>query len=142
MNFDQLKLSFDRSKNRFNRSSTNRARQIQTKILIAILIGWEIASIDWKSRKVTVLKNNENFMQKPLKPTYFMNQMHEYEFKSFQKHMNSTQIFQKQGFQHFCPQKHILHQNQGTYNLRWPKQIHTQYHVLNLAKNNLYSVCN
>ena len=24
-------------------------------------------------------------MQKPLKPTYFMNEMHEYEFKSFSK---------------------------------------------------------
>ena len=43
-------------------------------------------------------------MQKPLKPTYFMNEMHDYEFKSFykkkkslkvfQKHLNSTQIFQ------------------------------------------------
>ena len=39
--------------------------------------------------------------------------------KVFQKHLNSTQIFQKQYFQNFffCPQnlniKHILHQNQG-----------------------------
>ena len=66
--------------------------------------------------------------------------------KVFQKHLNSTQIFQKQYFQLFCPQnsniKHILYQNQGTYNLGWPKQIHTQDYVLSLAKDNLCNVCN
>ena len=66
--------------------------------------------------------------------------------KVFQEHMNSIQIFQKQVFQPIRPQnsnfKHILHQNQGTYNLGWPKQIHTQYHVLSLVKSNLCSVCN
>ena len=78
-------------------------------------------------------------MQKLLKAWYFMNEMHEYEIKSFSKTL-------KQVFQQICLQnsniKHILHQNQGTYNLRWPKKIHTQYHVPNLAKNNLCSVCN
>ena len=38
--------------------------------------------------------------------------------------------------------KHILHQNQGTYNLGWPQQDHTQYNVPSLAKSNLFSVCN
>ena len=60
--------------------------------------------------------------------------------------MNSTHIFQKQVFQLTCPQNssitHILHQNQGTYNLGWPQQDHTQYNVPSLAKSNLCSVCN
>ena len=66
--------------------------------------------------------------------------------KVFQKHLNSTQIFQKQFFQPICPQisnfKHILHQNQGAFNLGWPQQDYTQYNVPSLAKSNLYSVCN
>ena len=61
-------------------------------------------------------------MQKLLKAQYFMNEMHEYEIKSFfffkKKHLNSTQIFQKQVFQPICLKnannKHILHQNQET----------------------------
>ena len=85
-------------------------------------------------------------MQKLLKTWYFMNEMHEYEIKSFSKKLKFNQDLQKQVFQQICLQnsniKHILHQNQGTYNLRWPKKIHTQYHVPNLAKNNLCSVCN
>ena len=47
-------------------------------------------------------------MQKLLKAQYFMNEMHEYEIKSFfykKNHLNSTQIFQKQVFQSICPQK-------------------------------------
>ena len=60
--------------------------------------------------------------------------------KVFQKHLNSIQIFKKQVFQSICPQisnfKHILHQNQGIFNLGWPKQDHTQYNVPSLAKNN------
>ena len=72
-------------------------------------------------------------MQKLLKAQYIMNKMHEYEIKSFskkKKHLNSTQIFQKQVFQPICLQntniKHILHQNQGTCNFGWPKQNHTK----------------
>ena len=44
-------------------------------------------------------------MQKLLKAQYIMNKMHEYEIKSFskkKKHLNSTQIFQKQVFQPIC----------------------------------------
>ena len=41
------------------------------------------------------------------------NKMYDYEMKSFQKLLNSTQIFQNQDFQSICPQsaniKHILH---------------------------------
>ena len=59
-------------------------------------------------------------MQKFLKTQYFMNEMHEYEIKSFlkKKHLNSTPIFQKQVFQPIVLKnsniKNILHQNQGT----------------------------
>ena len=35
--------------------------------------------------KTEILKNNRSFMQKTLKPIDFMNEMHEYEFKSFSK---------------------------------------------------------
>ena len=63
-------------------------------------------------------------MQKLLKTHCIMNKMYEYEMKSFQKLLNSTQIFQNQDFQSICPQstniKHILHYNQGTFNLGWP----------------------
>ena len=49
--------------------------------------------------------------------------------KAFQKHLNSTQIFQKQVFQPIYLQnsniKDILHQNPGTCNLGWPQQDHT-----------------
>ena len=66
--------------------------------------------------------------------------------KVFQKHLNSTQIFQKQVFQSIYPQKsinkHILYQHQETYNLGWLNQLHSQFYVLSLAKNNLCSVCN
>ena len=58
----------------------------------------------------------------------------------------SLKVFQKQSFHTFCPQntnnKHILYQNQGTYNLGRPNQLYTQFHVLSLAKNNLCGVCN
>ena len=64
----------------------------------------------------------------------------------FKKHLNSTQIFQKQAFQPIVLKnsniKHILHQNQGTYNLGWPQQDHTQYNVPSLVKSNLRSMYN
>ena len=79
-------------------------------------------------------------MQKTLKPIDFMNEMHEYESKSFQKHLFPTQNFKNKIFT-FRPQilinEYILYQNHRTYNLGWPNQIHTQFHVLSLAKNNL-----
>ena len=85
-------------------------------------------------------------MQKIFKAPCFMNKKHEYEMKSFSKSLEFNPDLLKQDFQSICPQssniKHILHQNQGTYNLGWPKQIHTQYHVPSLAKNNLCNVRN
>ena len=46
--------------------------------------------------------------------------------KVFQKHLNSTQIFQKQVCQPICLQnsniKDNLHQNPGTCNLGWPSE--------------------
>ena len=99
--------------------------------------------------KIKFLKKQSNLMQKLLKVQYFMNEMHEYEIKSFffkKKHLNSIQIFQKQVFQPIVLKnsniKHILHQNQGTFNLGWPQQDHTQYNVPSLAKSNLCSVWN
>ena len=145
-NFDRSKLGFDQSKNRFDWLSTNWARQIKTKFLIAFSISQKTASIDWKSESLKILKNKGSFMQKPLKPLYFMNEMHEYEFKSFAKKLEFNPDLPKTRFSHFCPQnsnnKHILYQNQWTYNLGWPNQLHTQFHVLSLAKNNLCNVCN
>ena len=64
--------------------------------------------------------------------------------KVFQKHLNSTQISQKQVLQPICLQnsniKDILHQNPGTCNLEWPQQDHTQYNVISLAKRTLQCV--
>ena len=57
-------------------------------------------------------------MQKLLKAQYFMNEMHEYEIKSFSKILEFNPDFPKTSFSIICPQisnfKHILHQNQGT----------------------------
>ena len=75
-----------------------------------------------------------------------MNDMHECEIKSFSKTYEFNPDLPKNKiFNQFVLKnskiKHILHQNQGTYNLGRPKQIHIQYHVQSLAKNNLCSVC-
>ena len=77
-------------------------------------------------------------MQKPLKTQYFMNKMHEYEFKSFSKTLEFNPDLPKTIFSIILSPK-LKHQ---TCNLGWPKQIHTLFHELNLAKNNLCSVCN
>ena len=87
----------------------------------------------------------EQFYAKTTRNTIFSTFLFK-SLKVFKKHLNSTQIFQKQYFQPFCSQnsniKHNSHQNQGTYNFEWPKHIHTQFHILSLVKNNLCSVCN
>ena len=71
------------------------------------------SSIDQKSGKIEFLKNNKSFMQKTLKPTYFMNEMHEYEFKSFSKTLEFNPDLSKQDYDTFCPQnsikEHILY---------------------------------
>ena len=80
-------------------------------------------------------------MQKTLKPIDFMNEMHENEFKIFFKSICFTQNFKNKIMTLFAPKisinEHILCQNHRTYNLEWPNQIHTQFHVLSLVKNNL-----
>ena len=58
-----------------------------------------------------------------------------------QPRSSKNKIF-KQFFLKAQTLKNILHQNQGTFNLGSPQQVHTQYNVLSLAKTNLYSVCN
>ena len=55
--FDWSKNKFNRSKITFDQSSIDRARQIQTKFLIAISFGQATSSIDRKSRKIKFLKN-------------------------------------------------------------------------------------
>ena len=76
-----------------------------------------------------------------------MNKMHEYEIKSFSKTLEFnpdllTTRFSINLSSKTQTLKHILHQNQGTFNLGWPQQDHTQYNVLSLTKNNLCDVCN
>ena len=60
-------------------------------------------------------------MHKPLKPTYIMNEIHEYEFKSLSKTHEFNPGLSKTIFSIILSQKkkkkHILYQNQGTFNL-------------------------
>ena len=62
-----------------------------------------------------LLKNRRSFMQEILKPTYFMDEMHEYKFKSFSKTLEFNPNIPKQECNTFCPQKsineHILYQH-------------------------------
>ena len=87
-------------------------------------------------------------MQKLLKAQYIMNKMHEYEIKSYflNKHLNSTQIFQKQDFQPIVLKSQTLNifciKIKEFSILDGQKQDHTQYNVPSLAKSNLCSVCN
>ena len=81
----------------------NQDRQIQTKNFNAFSIDRKTHSIDQKSRKMKFLKNRRSFMQKTLKPTYFMNEMHEYEFKSFSKTLEFNPDLPKQECNTFCP---------------------------------------
>ena len=46
-------------------------------------------------------------MQKTLKPTYFMKEMHEYDFKSFSKIIEFNLDLSKQDYDTFCPQNSI-----------------------------------
>ena len=59
----------------------------------------------------------------------------------FFKNMSFQPKTSKQDFQTLTPKfstlEHILYQNHRIHNLGWPNQIHTQFHVLSLTKNNL-----
>ena len=59
--------------------------RFKPKNFIAISIGRETYSIDRKSGKINFKKKQSNLMQKLLKAQYLMNEMHEYEIKSFSK---------------------------------------------------------
>ena len=77
-------------------------------------------------------------MQNLLKVHCFMNKMHEYEMKSFSKTLEFNPDLPKTRFSiKFVLKaqtlKYFLHQNQGTFNLGWPQQVHTQYNVLSLC---------
>ena len=76
-----------------------------------------------------------------------MKKIHEYKMKSFSKILEfNTDLPTTRFLFNFSSKtqilKHILHQNQGTFNLGWSQQDYTQYHVRSIAKNNLCSVCN
>ena len=96
-----------------HQSSIDRARHIQTKILIVISIGRATSSIDRKSRKIKFLKNKANLCRNSSKHDISWMKCMNMRLKVFQKHLNLTQIFQKQNFQSICPRflniKHILH---------------------------------
>ena len=71
-------------------------------------------------------------MKKLLKAQYFINRMNEYEMKCFSKTLVLNLDLPKKKkkiqsiFLKFSNFKHILHYNQGIFNLGWPKQDHTQ----------------
>ena len=74
-----------------------------------------------------MFEKQSNLMQKLLKTQCFMNEMHEYETKSFSKTLEFNPYLPKTRFSiNLSNFKHILHQNQGIFNLGWPKQNHTQ----------------
>ena len=86
-NFDWSKKKFDRSKKKFDRSKV------------------------WKNQ---IFEKHSILMQKLLKTHCFIiKKCMSMKRKVFQKHLNSTQIFQNQDFQSICPEntniKHILY---------------------------------
>ena len=100
------------------------------KFLIAISIDRKIDSIDWNSRKNRFLKNQRNFVQKPLKALNLMNKMHEYKIKCFSKTQVLNPVFQTMRFSihslKFSSIKYVLHKTQGIFKLGWSNQKHTQ----------------
>ena len=69
--FDWSKNRFDRSKITFNWSRTNRAKQIQNKILIVISIGRETGLIDWNSGKTKFWKTKHFNAETPQSTIYY-----------------------------------------------------------------------
>ena len=145
----QNRLRLHWSKNSLNKMTNMWEKFLFKDIPWQISISWKLVSVDWKFGKLKFLKKKKsNFIQKLLNFIHNISWMKcmSMRLKVCQKHMNSTQIFQEQYFQPFLPQKSnikpILYQNQGTYNLGCPKHVHTQYHILSLARNNLCNVCN
>ena len=88
-----------------HRSNTNRAKQILTKNCYRNFDRSRDRFDRSKIWKNQFFEKQSILMQKLLTSQCFMNKMHEYEMKSFQKPLNLTQIFQKQDFQSIFPQK-------------------------------------
>ena len=102
----------------------------------------EITLNGLKFWKTEFFEKLQKIMQKLLKPRNFINEMHKKKFKCFSKIGVFNPKLQNKVFNHqkhnfcqpltiFCIKHHRKH------NLGWPNQIHTQIHVLSLAKNNL-----
>ena len=77
------------------RSSSDRTRQSQTKILIVISIGRETSSIDRKCRKINFLKNKAILCKNSLKHSILWIECMSMRWNAFQKHLYWTQISQK-----------------------------------------------
>ena len=107
------------------RSRGDWTRQIQTKILIAISIGRETDSINLQYGKIIFLKNRaillcRNFSKHSILWIKCMSMR----WNAFQKHYLPKKF--QSIFLKFLNFKHILHYNEGIFNLGWPKQDHTQ----------------
>ena len=88
--FDQSRTGFNQSKKkRFDWSSANQGSikpsRTKFKKFKEFSISRKTHSIDRNFGKIEFLKNSKIFIHKTLKPIDFMNEMHEYEFKSFSK---------------------------------------------------------
>ena len=86
----------------FNRSSIDRLLiepgRFKQKNLIAISIGRETGLIDQKSGKIKFLKNRAILCRNSSKHSISWMKCISIRLKVFQKHLNSTQIFQRQDF--------------------------------------------
>ena len=104
-NLDRSKIGFNQPKNRFDWSSTNQASIKPGRNKLKNLRHFRSVKkhINRNSGKFEFLKNIKSFMQKTLKLTYFMNEMHEYEFKSFSKTLDFNPNLPKQDDDIFCP---------------------------------------
>ena len=77
--------------------------RLKPKILIAISIDQKTSSINRKSEKNQIFEKQSILMQKLLKAHCFIKKKcMSMRKKVFQKHLNSTQIFQNQDFQSIC----------------------------------------
>ena len=130
-----------------HRSNTNQVKQKLDLKNLEIFDWSKITLNRSKFWKTEFFEKLQKIMQKILKPRNFKNEMHENEFKCFSKTRVFNPELQNKVFNHqkhnfcqpwtiFCIKHHRKH------NLGWTKQSHTQFHVLNLAKNNLWSVWN
>ena len=109
-------------------------------------IGWKSHSINRNSGNLIFLKNCRRLCRNYSNQVISWMKCMRISLKFFKNMSYSNQSFKTRFSILFTPKfstlEHILYQNHRIYNLRWPNQIHIQFHVLSLAKNNLWSVCN